>query len=59
MQLGGKMPKKRKNHEMVQYEFFNNIQPASGLITSVVYDPPVSPKANQIKRFQRFSAGPK
>ena len=27
-------------------------------MTSVVYDPPVSPKANHLNRFQRFSADP-
>jgi|GEM_PF-6369087 hypothetical protein len=58
MQLGGKDAEDIKNHEMVQYECFNNIQPASGLMIFVVYDPPVSPKANHIKLFQSFSAGP-
>lgn len=45
MQLGEKMLKIKKNREMVQYEYFNNIKPTFGLMTSIVYDPPVSPKA--------------
>ena len=53
MQLREKMLKIKNNYEMVQYECFNNIQSNSGLMTSVVCDPPVSPKPNHINRFQQ------